>query len=130
MTQNRIKLPLLILLGLLFIYPILAYADPTTIEEGVSNLALTIKSGSALAISVAVIQVVIFLSKRLEVFSSTIKKYGKVVVLVLSSVLTVLLSLVSGLSAGEALLVFAGSNGTAFINDLLHEIGVLKHKTV
>ena len=99
-----------------------------TIDGSVASLFDAVKTGGALAISVGVIQLLVFIGKKLNDVSPVIKRYGKIIVLVLSAVLAVLSSVAGGLVWYEALVVFAGSAGTAFVHDLIGEIGVLTKK--
>ena len=105
-----------------------AQVNPDNIVETVSTSMNLFKTGAWLAGSVGVLQVIIYIMKKGAESSIWVKKYGKVIVLVLSAAMSVMTSIVGGVNIVEALVVFALTAGTSFIHDLMTEVGILTHK--
>lgn len=83
-----------------------------------------VKTGGALAFCIMVLQIAIIVGKQLHSVHPVIKKYGKVVVTVLSATMAILSSIAVGLSWMEAVVLFMGTAGTSFVHDLFKEIGL------
>ncbi len=79
-------------------------------------------------LSLVVAQVVIFAVKKLEAINVEMKKWGTLIVLVLSGGASVLSSVVGGMNLSEAMLIFFFTGAPKIINDLVSETGILSKK--
>jgi len=109
----------------------LAQADisPDEIQRVIDLIMSAVTSAQSMkwvTLSIVVVQLVVFVVKRVK--TKFVKKYGGLVVLVSSALMSVLSLVDGGNTWKQALLVFAASGASKFIHDLLHMTGVLKHK--
>lgn len=106
-----------------------AWAQATDVPINEVSLAVTsFKLGAWVAGSLALIQLAVKLVKVSAGFSSVMKKYGKLVIMILSAVGAVLAMVVGGVSWMDAGVMFLVNNMASFVHDLMTEVGMLKTK--
>lgn len=98
-----------------------------TVDLVEESLSLADK-GAWLAFAVVLIQILMFIIKRLKSTKWVVKRHGTAIVLSLSAVASVLTLVVQGSGVLNAVVVFVVSSGSKFVHDLLHVLNVIEHR--
>ena len=101
------------------------YNEPKDIPAAIANAPFLVelgKSGMWLGFALVIIQTIIFVLKQLkDKFGAVMKKWGTLIVLVLSGAAALLASVVGGLSWPMSVMVFLGTVAPKLIVDIMNE---------